>query len=64
VGNCVVGALSHLGRARAFALADDLQRARKEYESFLSLWAGADANIPVLTQARQEYRRIKAPADF
>jgi eukaryotic-like serine/threonine-protein kinase len=63
VGNCVVGALAHLGLARAFALADDRQRARTEYESFLSLWTGADASIPVLKQAREEYRAIKPRAD-
>jgi len=60
VGNCVVGALAHLGLARALALSDDRPGARKEYESFLSLWAGADAHIPVLTQARAEYRAINA----
>ena len=59
VGNCALGALVHHGLARAHALAGDAANARLEYESFFRLWSGADSNIPVLTQARAEYRAIR-----
>jgi eukaryotic-like serine/threonine-protein kinase len=59
VGNCVLGSLAHLGLARAFLLAGDALKARVEFESFFRVWAGADSNIPVLIQARAEYRAIR-----
>src|SRR5262249_15761953 len=59
VGNCALGALAHVGLARALTLAGVIASARKEYESLFRLWTGADSNIPVLMQANEEYRAIK-----
>jgi eukaryotic-like serine/threonine-protein kinase len=59
VGSSVLGSLAHLGLARSLALAGETMKARAEYESFFSLWSSADSNIPVLTQARAEYRSLK-----
>jgi len=39
--------------------ARDTVNARREYESFLNLWAAADSTIPVLTQAKAEFHAIK-----
>ena len=50
--------LSHLGLARANALAGDLPKARKSYQDFLALWKDADADIPILIQAKQEYAKL------
>jgi ATP/maltotriose-dependent transcriptional regulator MalT len=59
VGNCVLGALAHVGLARALMLHGDTADARREYESFLRLWADADSGIPILAQARAESRALR-----
>jgi hypothetical protein len=61
VGECALGALAHVGLARALLLAGDTATAKREYESFLTLWADADSTIPVLTQAKAEYDAIIRP---
>jgi hypothetical protein len=58
VGNSVLGTIARVGLARALALAGDTNAAKAQYESFFELWRGADAEIPVLRQARAEYRAI------
>jgi hypothetical protein len=50
--------LSHLWLARAAVRADDLSLARHEYDAFFSLWKSADADLPLLIEARQEYGRL------
>jgi ATP/maltotriose-dependent transcriptional regulator MalT len=57
--NSLIGALAHLGLARARALQGDAEKARSAYEDFLTLWQDADAGIPVLKKAKAEYRSIK-----
>jgi len=69
VGNCWTGALAHLGVARANALqartskgADaDAGRVRAlaAYKDFLTLWKDADADIPILKQAKTEYAKLQ-----
>jgi eukaryotic-like serine/threonine-protein kinase len=59
VGNSPVGALAHLGSARAYALSGEVAKARREYQKFLALWKDADANVPTLTQAKAEYLKLK-----
>jgi tetratricopeptide (TPR) repeat protein len=69
VWNCWTGALAHLEVARANALQSrTLQgadagaarvRALTAYEDFLALWKDADADIPILKQARSEYAKLK-----
>jgi tetratricopeptide (TPR) repeat protein len=48
--------LAHLGLARAAAIAGDPERSRKAYEEFFSLWKNADADVPILRRAREEYQ--------
>ncbi len=69
VWNCWTGALAHLGVARANALqarsssgADaDLARSRAlaAYKEFLALWKDADADIPILKEAKSEYAKLQ-----
>jgi eukaryotic-like serine/threonine-protein kinase len=69
VWNCWTGALAHLGVSRANALeartsqgADaDAARARalSAYKEFLALWKDADADIPILKQAKAEYAKLQ-----
>jgi len=51
--------LAHLGLARAAVLQGDLEKARKSYQDFFRLWKDADPDIPVLTEARKEYEKLK-----
>jgi len=51
--------LAHLGLARAAALAGDAAKSRKEYQDFLALWKDADADLPVLIEAKKEYEKLK-----
>jgi tetratricopeptide (TPR) repeat protein len=51
--------LAHLGLARASVLSGDTARARKEYQDFLAVWKDADADLPVLQQAKDEYGKLK-----
>jgi predicted Zn-dependent protease len=54
-----IGALAHLQLARACALAGDKDKARTAYSDFLALWRDADPNIPVLSQAKAEYAKLR-----
>jgi len=58
VVNFVIGSLAKLQLARAAAMSGDTAAARKRYEDFLGLWKGADADLPVLSAARTEYKRL------
>ena len=58
VVNNEIGALAHLGLARAYALQGDTAKARAEYEYFLNLWKDADPDIPIYQQAKAEYARL------
>jgi serine/threonine protein kinase/Flp pilus assembly protein TadD len=58
VGKDVIGALSHLQLARAHRMIGDQAAARKSYEDFLTLWKGADPDIPIYRQAKAEYAKL------
>jgi tetratricopeptide (TPR) repeat protein len=60
VGNSPIGALAHLGLARAFAVAGNVSEARAAYKNFFALWKDADDNIPILSEARSEFTSITA----
>jgi hypothetical protein len=49
-----IGALAHFGLGRAYTLQGDRAKARIAYQDFLSLWKEADADIPVLQEAKAE----------
>jgi len=51
--------LAHLGLARASVLSGDTAKARKEYQDFLAVWKDADADLPVVQQAKDEYAKLK-----
>jgi len=57
--NFPLGALAHLGLARAYALQGDTAKARAAYQDFLTLWKDADPDIPILIAAKSEYARMK-----
>ena len=64
-----IGALAHLGLARAYALqaqaaqgtdADACRtKAQDAYKEFLALWKEADADLPILKQAQSEYAKLQ-----
>ena len=56
----VHGALSHLQLGRAKRMMGDQAEARKSYEDFLTLWTGADPDIPIYQQAKTEYAKLHA----
>jgi tetratricopeptide (TPR) repeat protein len=56
--NCPLGALAHLGLARAYALQAETAKARATFQDFLALWKDGDTDIPVLKEAKAEYSRL------
>ena len=52
-------ALSHVGLARAYALAGDSAKSRNAYQDFFALWKDADSDVPILKQARAEYAKLQ-----
>jgi len=59
VGNYLLGALAHLGLARAYLLLGDASKARIAYQDFFALWKDADPEIPILKQAKAEYAKLQ-----
>ena len=48
-----------LGLARAAVIAGDKTKSRQAYQDFFALWKDADADIPILIEAKQEYEKLK-----
>ena len=59
VGTDPIGVLAHLQLGRVFALSGDRTRARAAYETFLASWKDADADIPILKRASDEYAQLQ-----
>jgi len=59
VQNGPIGALAHLGLARAYALSGDTVKAKSAYQDFLGLWRDADPDIPILKEAKAEYAKLQ-----
>ncbi len=57
--NDPIGALAHFQLGRAYAMQGKIPEARGAYEDFLNLWKDADAELPVLKEAKAEYVRLK-----
>ena len=57
--NFPLGALAHLGLARAYVLQGDTVKARAAYQDFLTLWKDADPDITILRQAKAEYAKLQ-----
>jgi hypothetical protein len=58
VQNDPIGALAHLGLARAYAMSADTAKARAAYQDFLMLWKDADPDIPIFIAAKEEYAKL------
>ncbi len=56
--NFPLGALAHLGLARAYALEANSAQARTAYQDFFALWKDADPNIPILKEAKVEFANL------
>jgi hypothetical protein len=54
-----VGARARVELGRAWTLAGDPAKARAAYEDFLALWKDADADLPLLAQARAELAALR-----
>jgi ATP/maltotriose-dependent transcriptional regulator MalT len=52
-----IGALAHLGLARAYALQGETAKARTKYQDFLTLWNHADPDIAIFIAAKAEYAK-------
>jgi eukaryotic-like serine/threonine-protein kinase len=59
VVNEPIGALAHLGLARAYTLLGDTTKAKAAYQDFLTLWKDADPDIPILIAAKSGYSKLK-----
>ncbi len=57
--NFPIGALAHLGIARAYVLSGDTAKARTAYQDFFALWKAADPDIPILNQAKAESAKLQ-----
>jgi len=57
--NFPLGALAHLGLARAYALSGDTAKSRTAYQDFFTLWKDADPDIPILKEAKAEYAKLQ-----
>ena len=54
----VFAPLAQLGLARAYAMQGDHEKTRKAYDEFFTTWKNADPDIPILRQAKVEYRKL------
>ncbi len=54
--------LAYLGLARALTLQNRPVEAGQAYELLMQLWRGADADLPVVVQARHEYTALQKTA--
>jgi tetratricopeptide (TPR) repeat protein len=51
--------LAHLTLARASAMQGDTAQARKSYQEFFALWKDADADTPILIEAKTEFEKLR-----
>ena len=52
-------ALAQLGLARAYALQGDTAHSKIAYQDFLASWKDADADVPLLKAAKEEYAKLQ-----
>ena len=55
-------ALAHLGLARVASLEGSHDAARDAYEKFFEVWKGADQDLPLIRQAREEHSKLRRPS--
>ncbi len=51
-------AMARLGLGRAYERENKIDESRTEYQRFFAAWKDADADLPVLKEARAEYARL------
>jgi serine/threonine protein kinase/tetratricopeptide (TPR) repeat protein len=56
--NFPLGALAHLGLARAHAFSGNSSKAKAAYQDFFGLWKDADPDIPLLKEAKAEFEKL------
>jgi predicted Zn-dependent protease len=56
----VYAPLAQLGLARAYAMRGDQDESRKAYDEFFTMWKVADPDIPILREAKAEYKKVTA----
>ena len=54
--------LAQLGLARAYAQQGNHEESRKAYDDFFTTWKDADPDIPILRQAKAEYKKLSVQA--
>jgi eukaryotic-like serine/threonine-protein kinase len=54
----VYAQLSQLGLARTYAVQGDREKSRKAYDNFFTTWKDADPDIPILRQAKADYKKL------
>ena len=61
VVNSPLGAVAHLGIARALVLQGDTAKAKTAYQDFFALCKDADPDpdIPILKQAKEGYEKLQ-----
>jgi serine/threonine protein kinase/tetratricopeptide (TPR) repeat protein len=59
VQNFLLGSLSQLQIARAYAISGDNAKAKAAYKDFFSLWKDADPDVPILKQAKDEFAKLQ-----
>jgi hypothetical protein len=59
VGVDPIGALAHLQLGRVYVMSNDMAKAKAAYQTFLTLWKDADADVPIFEQAKAEYARLQ-----
>ena len=57
--NLLTRSLVHVQLTRAYAMQGNTAKARAAYQDFLMLWKDADADIPILKQAKAEYAKLQ-----
>jgi serine/threonine protein kinase/tetratricopeptide (TPR) repeat protein len=50
---------AYIGLAQALALTGERARARKAFEDFFAFWKDADADLPILIEAKKDYEKVK-----
>ena len=53
-----MASLAHLQLGRAYAIAGDTAKAKAAYQDFFALWKDADADVPILNEAKAEYAKL------
>ena len=52
--------LAQFGLARTYAMQGEREKSRKAYDDFFTTWKDADPDIPILRQAKAEYKKLIA----